>query len=141
MGLFSVDVSYLAVFLAAVVGMIIGGLWYSPLLFGKLWMQLSGITAKQMAEAKKKSMTLSYILQFIALLVVACVLGHFISLLQLTLLPEIMQLVFWSWLGYQVTLELSNTIWGCKSWSLFFLNCAHNLVALVLMGLVFFWMM
>ncbi|MBS3144335.1 DUF1761 domain-containing protein [Candidatus Woesearchaeota archaeon] len=142
MGLFSiVDVNYWAVLVAALVAFVIGGLWYSPVLFGKLWMQLMGITPKMMTEAKKKSMTLSYVLQFIALLVMACVVAHFISLLGLTTLPEILQLVFWSWLGYQATLELSSTLWGCKSWSLFLLNSAHNLVSFVAMGLVFFWML
>ncbi len=140
MGLFSVDVNYIAVFLAAVAGMVIGGLWYSPLLFGKLWMQLSGITEKQIAEAKKKSMIVSYVLQFVALLVMACVVAHFIALMQLTTLTEIMQLAFWSWLGYQTTLEFSTVLWGGKSWSLFLLNSAHNLVSLIAMGLVFFWM-
>lgn len=140
MGLFSVDVNYIAVFLAAVAGMVIGGLWYSPLLFGKLWMHLSGITEKQIIEAKKKSMTVNYVLQFIALLVMACVVAHFIALMRLTTLPEIMQLVFWSWLGYQATLEFSSVLWGGKSWSLFLLNSAHNLVALVVIGLVFFLM-
>jgi len=140
MGLFSLDINYLAVFLAAVAGMVIGGLWYSPLLFGKLWTQLSGITKKQITEAKKKSMTVSYVLQFVALLVMACVVAHFIALMRLTTLSEIMQLVFWSWLGYQATLEFSNVLWGGKTWSLFLLNSAHNLVSLIAMSLVFFWM-
>ena len=140
MGLPTVDINYLAVFIAGLVSMIIGGLWYSPLLFGKLWTQLSGITEKQVAEAKKKSMTLSYVLQFIGLLVMACVVAHFIGYLALTTLSDILQLVVWSWLGYQVTLELGTVLWGNKSWSLFLLNSAHNLVSLVAMGLVFFWM-
>lgn len=141
MGLPTIDINYLAVFLAAVVSMIIGALWYSPLLFSKLWMQLSGITEKQIAEAKKKSMTVSYILQFVAFLVMACVVAHFIGYLALTTLSEILQLVFWSWLGYQATLELGTVLWAGKPWGLYLLNSAHNLVSLVAMGLVFFWML
>ena len=38
------DVNYLAVLVAAVSTFVIGGLWYSPLLFQKAWMQASGVT-------------------------------------------------------------------------------------------------
>ena len=47
-------VNYLAVLVAAIVSMVIGGLWYSPLLFGNVWMKLSGITQKDVEKAKKK---------------------------------------------------------------------------------------
>lgn len=36
------DVNYLAVLLAALSSFVLGGLWYSPLLFGKRWIALSG---------------------------------------------------------------------------------------------------
>ncbi len=36
------DINYLAVLLATLSSFVIGGLWYSPLLFGKSWMALSG---------------------------------------------------------------------------------------------------
>ncbi len=46
-------VNYLAVLVSSVVGMGIGALWYSPLLFGKLWMRWNGMDARQLEEAKK----------------------------------------------------------------------------------------
>ena len=33
-------INYIAVLVSAVIGMAIGALWYSPLLFGKIWMKL-----------------------------------------------------------------------------------------------------
>jgi hypothetical protein len=36
------DVNYLAVVLAALSAFVLGGLWYSPLLFGKKWMAACG---------------------------------------------------------------------------------------------------
>ena len=46
--------NYLAVFVAAVVVFIIGYLWYSPFLFGNLWMKLSNISIKDVNKSKKK---------------------------------------------------------------------------------------
>lgn len=40
----AVSINYLAVVVAAVVSMGLGAFWYSPLGFGKMWMNLSGIT-------------------------------------------------------------------------------------------------
>ncbi len=42
-------INYLAVVVAAVVYMIIGALWYSPILFGKAWMAGIGKTKEQVA--------------------------------------------------------------------------------------------
>lgn len=38
------DVNFLAIVLAALSGFIIGGLWYSKLLFGMAWMSAAGVT-------------------------------------------------------------------------------------------------
>jgi len=64
---------------AAIAGMLIGAFWYSPLLFGKLWMRLSGLTEKQLNEAKKKGMGKLYFIAFIGILVMSYVLAHFVD--------------------------------------------------------------
>jgi hypothetical protein len=40
------NVNWFAVFLAPLLGFVIGGLWYGPL-FGKVWMRAAGVTAEQ----------------------------------------------------------------------------------------------
>ena len=42
--------SLLAVVLSAISSFIIGGLWYSPALFGKAWMAASGMTEEKIKE-------------------------------------------------------------------------------------------
>ena len=137
---FEVNVNYWAVLVAAIVSFVIGGLWYSPMLFGKLWMQLSGLTNKDMEAAKKKGMTKSYILQFVASLITACVLAHFISLLNIGTVPELFQLVFLAWIGFQAANTVGMVLWEGKPWSLYLLNTASCLVTLAAMGLTLFWM-
>jgi hypothetical protein len=58
----------LAVVVAAIVSMVIGGLWYGPL-FGKMWVELSGMTEEKVATAKAKGMWKSYLIMFIGSLI------------------------------------------------------------------------
>lgn len=68
-------VNWLSVFVAALAGFVIGGLWYGPL-FQKPWMAATGITKEKGAQA---SMPLTfggaYVLNFVGALGIAVLLG------------------------------------------------------------------
>ena len=49
-----VEVNYVAVLAAAIASFVIGALWYSPMLFGKMWMKLSNVSGKEVKKAKRK---------------------------------------------------------------------------------------
>jgi len=53
MGDVAIPINFLAVFGAAIVSMIIGSVWYGPLL-GKTWMKEIGMTPKKMTDDVKK---------------------------------------------------------------------------------------
>jgi hypothetical protein len=42
------EVNWLAVFAAAISAFLLGGLWYSPALFGKAWQRSAGLTDEQL---------------------------------------------------------------------------------------------
>ena len=44
------DVNYLAVVLAALSAFILGGLWYSPLLFARAWMRLNDFNEEELKK-------------------------------------------------------------------------------------------
>ena len=46
-------VNILAVLIAAVSSFLLGGLWYSPALFGKAWQREVGLTDEQLAKGNK----------------------------------------------------------------------------------------
>lgn len=46
-----VSIHYPAVLAAAALGFVIGGLWYSPLGFARVWMQAAGLTEEQTRQA------------------------------------------------------------------------------------------
>lgn len=64
------------VLVAALAGFVVGGLWYSPLLIGELWMKEAGITQEQV-DASNKAQTFG--IAFVALLIMSYVLALFIG--------------------------------------------------------------
>jgi hypothetical protein len=74
--------------LAAVVQFVLGALWYSPLLFGKWWMQVMEVAHLSKDELAKmqKEMTPAYIAQFVCAFVMVWVLALNIEAVKLNAL-------------------------------------------------------
>ena len=130
----AVEINYLAVLVAAVASMVIGGLWYS-VLFGKQWMKLMGFKAEDMSKMKTTAKQ-SYAIGFLSSLVMSYVLAHFVDYTGSMTVVAGLQLGFWVWLGFTATLQLGSVLWEGKSWRLFFLNTAHSLVSLLAMAVI-----
>jgi hypothetical protein len=59
-------INHLAVFVCALLSLVVGGLWYSPLLFFKAWQKQSGLSDEQVAKANPaKTYSLTLILAWI----------------------------------------------------------------------------
>lgn len=72
----SLQIHYPAVLAAAALGFVIGGLWYSPLAFARVWMQAAGISEEQ---ARKAPMGKVFGFSALAQLVIAFNLAAFIG--------------------------------------------------------------
>ena len=132
----NISVNYLSVLLAGVASMVVGFLWYSPFLFGNLWMNLSGLTKEKMEAAKAKGMGKSYFIAFLSSLVVAFVLAHFAKVWNAQGVSGAFALAFWPWLGFVATTEINSILWDNKPVNLYLLNIAHHLVSIFAMALV-----
>lgn len=70
------EVNLLAVLAAAVASFVLGGLWYSPVLFAKAWQREAGVTDAQMQGANMGLIFgLAFVLSLIAAFVFALFLG------------------------------------------------------------------
>jgi glycerol uptake facilitator-like aquaporin len=67
-----IPIHYLAILGAAAAKMAIGALWYSPALFLKRWLKLSGVTEEQMKDRMAKALAV----EFVGSLLMAFVLLH-----------------------------------------------------------------
>jgi len=129
-----VGINLVAVALAAVAGMVFGGIWYGPL-FGKQWMKLSG-TTKAMLKKMKISPAQGYLMGFIGALLQAYVLAYFIMLLSVTELAEALKVAFWLWLGFIAVIQFGSVTWEGKPFKLFLLHTVASLISTGIMATV-----
>lgn len=124
-----IQVDFLAVFIAAVLYMVINFFWYSKWLFGKHWLKLSG-----MKESDMKHSNLSMLWGFINALVLAYFLAFFEGYLGVTTVSDGMMIGFCLWLGFIATTQVTGVIWCKKPIQLFLLNTGAKLLSILVMS-------
>src|SRR3989344_9410302 len=92
----TIEIDVVGIFLAAILNMGLGMVWYSSFMFGKKWMKLSGMTERK----KSKDMGLIYSLTFFASLVVAFVLEMFIANVPGSNVVTGIMIGFWAGIGF-----------------------------------------
>lgn len=69
-------INHIAVLVSAVMSLVIGGLWWSPLLFAKPWQVENGLTDEQIAKANPlKNFGLSFLIAYLMSYNLAFLLG------------------------------------------------------------------
>lgn len=135
----NIDVNYIGVLVAAVVSMVVGFLWYSPVLFGKPWMKLMGYTADGLKKAQKEMGKL-YGVSFVLSLITAYILTHVMALsinfYHYSALSTGVISAFWMWLGFVMPVQATGETFGGKKWKLFAINTGYQLAAMLVMGVV-----
>lgn len=131
-------INYLWVVILSVLAMGFGALWYSPVMFGKLFMKLSGMDAlppEKIAQMKKKA-TKGYVAGFVGTLVMFAALDMFLTSIQASSLVDgaIAGLVLA--LGFIGVATLNHVLWGGDSPRMWLLNMSHYIVILALVGAV-----
>lgn len=103
------------VIIATVAQFILGALWYSPLLFGKWWMQIMEMTHVSKAELQKMQKTMApfYAVQLVLALVSTSVLAMLIQYLQMANGGfHAYGVAGWVWLGFIAPTQIASVIWG-----------------------------
>ena len=127
----------LGIILCAIAAMVIGFLWYSPLMFAKPWMKLSGWTEKQMKENQKNgSMTKTYVISTISSVVMAYVLNMILNRTGIDSIYPAIMTAFWVWLGFVATTAVTEVLYMRRSWTLYLINTGYQLVSLLVMAVV-----
>ncbi|HOI29003.1 MAG TPA: DUF1761 domain-containing protein [Melioribacteraceae bacterium] len=123
-----IHINYLAVFFAALLGFIIGGLWYGPL-FGKQWMKEMNFTEESL---KKSNMARIFGLSFVLSLVIAFNLAAFLGEkadLMWGLTAGALAGIGWVAASLGITY-----LFGRKSLKLFLIDAGYQAVTYTLMG-------
>src|SRR3989441_6218811 len=93
------NVNLLAVLVAAVLTIVLGAVWYSPVLFAKQWMHAHGYTPEKVEEMKRRGGVRAYAGSFLCYLVMAYVVGLLVSYTQATGVVQGVWLGVLAWRG------------------------------------------
>ena len=126
------SLNYWAILVAALSTFVVGGLWYSPFLFGKKWMELNGFTK----EDTKKGLPMTVVFggSFVTALLAAFALGMFLgssATLTFGMFAGFMIAVFWI-----STARFSNVLFEQGKLALFFIHAGYDLVSYLVMGAI-----
>jgi len=124
--------NHLAVFVCALLSLVVGGLWYSPLLFFKAWQKESGLSDEQVARANPlKTYSLTFVLAWIISYNLAFFLGD--------------SKTDWRWgltagllagVGWGATMFTIIGLFEQRSLKYLLINCGYITVYFALIGLV-----
>lgn len=126
------EINFLAVVAAAMSAFVVGGMWYSPLLFGAAWMRANNFTEEQVARFPKSRM---FGWSFPLLLIMAMNLAIFLADGQTDwvwgMTAGVLAGAGWVATGIAVVGLFEN-----KSWTYILINAGYNVVSFALMGVI-----
>jgi hypothetical protein len=127
-----------AVLGAAVACMIVGFLWYSPMLFAKPWMVAMGYDPADKARIAEmqKGAGPKYAISFLTSLLSAFVLGKIIYHLAISTPLYGMKVGLAVWAAFVMTVQLTDKLFGDRPWNLFLINTGYQLVCYLAMGAI-----
>jgi len=130
------SLNWLAILVAAISTMVVGFLWYSPILFAKPWMREMGYDPNDKAKVQEmqKSAGPAYSGSFVASLVSAFTLALILHGLRGEDLHFGIMASFHIWLGFVATVQFTGALFMKQSMKLFAINTGYQLVCYLVMG-------
>jgi len=129
------QVHYPAVLAGGVLIFVLGGLWYSPVLFAKKWIALIGKTEEEL-KAGSGAAPVLFVFAFLCGLLaswgMAVVLNHFapVDVSRGALVG------LFCWVGFTGPSSFANAIFSMKPKALWAIDSGYNLVSFVLAGML-----
>lgn len=129
---------WLAILVAAVASMILGFLWYSPLLFAKAWAREMGydLNDKAKMDEMRKSAGPAYAGSLAASLLSSFTLALILHGMRAESLHFGMMASFHIWLGFVATVQFTGALFAKQSMKLFAINTGYQLVCYLVMGAI-----
>lgn len=128
----SLYINHIAVLVCAVMSLVIGGLWWSPLLFAKAWQRENGLTDEQIATGNPlKIFGLTFLLAWIMSYNLAFFLGAPGTTWQWGLTAGLLTGV-----GWVAAMFLVIALFERRSWKYIAINCGYIIVYFAAIGFI-----
>ena len=125
-----VRMSYFPFLASVIAAFVASSVWYSPLLFGKQFMELSGVGPSAGPNVGKIVGELG------RNLILAYVLGRFVVLLEVVDWKGALNLGVWLWIGFPVLLLSGSVMWQNVPWMLAAIHAGDWLVKILLIAVI-----
>jgi len=125
-------INYIALLVATIVKGAIGFVWYSPMVFLKPWLQLSGTSQEGMKGGMGKALAIETLGNF----VMAFVLVHAVHYAGANTIAMGAGVGFFNWLGFVLTIALAGYAYERRPLKLVAINTGYQLVGLLVMGAI-----
>jgi Protein of unknown function (DUF1761) len=125
-----IPINWWAVIVAAIIRMVVGSVWFSPVGFMKPWQRLSGISEAQVKASFGRAIGVDAVMS----LIMAFILFHAVVYAGAMNLWAGAVVGFLNWLGFIFTVFVGLWAYEQKPIKLVSITAGFNLVALILMG-------
>jgi hypothetical protein len=129
-----------AVLVSAIASMVLGFLWYSPILFAKPWMKLMGVkcdTPEEKAAMQKEAGPMygqAFLMSLISAIFLAIVITR--MFVPSEDLLRGLKIAFGVWFGFVMTVQYTGALFTKKSKQLFLIDTGYQLVCYLVMGAI-----
>jgi hypothetical protein len=127
-----IAINWLALIVAVIARMVLGAVWFSPPLFVKPWLAVSGVSEAQMKAGMPKALTFD----LVGTIVMAFVLVHAVKYAGAQGIAQGAAVGFLNWLGFVAVTTLSATLHEHRPFKLWLISNGYQLVALLIMGAI-----
>jgi len=125
-----VPINVWALIVAALIRIVIGGLWFSPIAFFHRWLAITGLDEATVNAGMPRAI----VFDVIGSLIMAFVLVHAVVYAGAATIGQGAAVGFFNWLGFIATVQLSETLHEHRPLRFFAINAGYNFIALILMG-------
>lgn len=126
------DINYTAALLSAIASMVLGFLWYSPLLFATAWMTELELSAEDI----KSGPGIGYLITFIAAFIMAAVTSILVNQLEVNSPQNALLFGLMISIGYIATTFASNYIFSQKTLKLYLIDTGYQVLNVILAAVI-----
>jgi len=129
-----VEVNYVAVIVAAVIYIAIGGMWYSPKFFGRMWMESMGYRPEELVDQRK--VWLGSIANALVMAYVLALFIHYFGESGERTAYNGAGVGILAWLGFVLPTQFSVVLWEHRPLKVFLIHVGRMLFTLIVMGTI-----
>jgi hypothetical protein len=127
------DLNWLVILVGGIIIFLLGGLWYSPLMFSRQWTKLHGKTGEDI-QAGEGSAAPKFVLVFLSGLVTSFVIAFLFHIFRVESAPQGIHIAALFWFGFTGPAMFATSLFSFKPWKLWLIDSSYYLVAYIIVG-------